>query len=308
MAPVLLLIAGALLLLALGLVAWQRAVAGARRQARLRFVDQQILRRAAGPAAGESNAVPPQIWRGGPSSWNNLLVRAGIRATGGFYARLAIQVLALPIALGVVFNGLAGAAAFAVLVPFSLFLIWMKASRRHRRVVDQLPDFLEMVVRMMTVGNSLGAAFQTAADRTTSPLSEILAQARRAGSVGIELDKALRQTARIHGIYELYLVAAIVGVAIRVGGRTDHVLERMSAFMRDLTQARQELTAMSAETRLSAWILALLPLGIGALIIATNDTLIIGMWEDSMGRKLLIGAFALQVLGSFWLYRLSRLK
>jgi len=309
MVPVLLLFAGALLLLALGLVAWQRAVAGARRQARLRFVDQQILRRAAGPsAAGDSDAPPAEIWHGGPSSWNNLLVRAGIRATGAFYARLAIQVLAVPIAVGVLFNALAGVAAFAVLVPFSLFLIWMKASRRHRRVVDQLPDFLEMVVRMMTVGNSLGAAFQTAADRTTSPLNEILGQARRAGSVGVELDKALRQTARIHGIYELYLVAAIVGVAIRVGGRTDHVLERMSAFMRDLTQARQELTAMSAETRLSAWILALLPLGIGALIIATNDTLIIGMWEDSMGRKLLIGAFVLQVLGSFWLYRLSRLK
>jgi tight adherence protein B len=309
MTTALLLAAMSLFLLAFGLVVWQWAAQRARRQANARFVDQQILQRVNRQAAATDTEVSAErTWHGGPSGWSNLLLRAGIRPTGRFYARQAVQIGVLPIAAWVLFNGLAATATLFVLIPFNLFLIWIKSSRRHRQVIDQLPDFLEAVVRMMTIGHSLGSAFQVASERTTEPLHGILGQARRAGNVGIELDKALRQTARAHGIYELYLIAAIVGVAIRVGGRTDHVLERMSAFMRDLTQARKELMATSAETRLSAWILALLPLGIGGMIIVTNSTLMIGMWEDDMGRKLLIGAACLQIIGSFWLYQLSKLK
>ncbi|GAA0237372.1 type II secretion system F family protein [Castellaniella daejeonensis] len=300
--------AAALLLLALGIVLWQRAAHGARRQASAQYMARQLQKYGApGPAVTE-RAGGLEAWHGNPTGWNNFLLRAGIRPTRHFYITLALRVLALPIALLVLMNATAAAAALVLLIPLNLLFIWLRVSRRHRRIIQQLPDFLESVVRMMTVGNSLGAAFQNASDRTEEPLRGILGQARRAGSVGVELDVALRQTARQYGIYELYLVAAIVGVAIRVGGRTDHVLERMSAFMRDLTQARNELVALSAETRLSAWILALLPLGLGALIIITNDVLIVGMWADPVGRKLLLGAFVLQVLGSFWLYRLSRLE
>ena len=51
------------------------------------------------------------------------------------------------------------------------------------------------------------------------------------------------------------MVAAVVSIALRFGGRSDQVLERMAAFMRDVSQARSELSASSAEIRLSAWIL-----------------------------------------------------
>src|SRR5690606_24213796 len=118
----------------------------------------------------------------------------------------------------------------------------------------------------------------------------------------------LRQTARQYRLHELYLVAAIVGVALRFGGRSDHVLERMAAFMRDLTQARRELVALSAEVRLSAWILALLPLGLAAFILAFNNDLFMNMWHDPVGWKLLLGAAALQIIGSYWLYRMARLN
>ena len=47
---------------------------------------------------------------------------------------------------------------------------------------------------------------------------------------------------------------------------------------------------------------------VGAVIVVTNEALMFGMWEDPMGRRLLIGAFVLQVVGSFGLYRLSRLE
>ena len=65
---------------------------------------------------------------------------------------------------------------------------------------------------------------------------------------------------------------------------------------------------MSAETRLSAWILGLLPVGVGAAIMVTNADYVVRMWLDASGRLMLFGALGLQTLGVLLLYRLARLR
>ncbi|CPL55718.1 type IV pilus assembly protein [Bordetella pertussis] len=123
---------------------------------------------------------------------------------------------------------------------------------------------------------------------------------------GKDLDAALHQVSRQYQLRELFLVSAVIALALRFGGRSDQVLERMAAFMRDLEQARDELTALSAEVRLSAWILALLPIGLALFIIIFNNQLFMGMWHDPMGFRLLVFAMLLQAGGSYWLYRMAR--
>ena len=77
--------------------------------------------------------------------------------------------------------------------------------------------------------------------------------------------------------------------------------------MRDREEAEAELSAMSAETRLSAWVLGLLPVLVGGSIIATNADYFGRMWTDSLGRSLVFSAAGLQLAGALLLYRLARL-
>ncbi len=79
---------------------------------------------------------------------------------------------------------------------------------------------------------------------------------------------------------ELELVGAVLRLSVKYGGRADVMLDRMSSFMRDLEQAERELVAMSAETRLSSWVLALLPVGIGGFLILSNPKYFASMWFD----------------------------
>jgi tight adherence protein B len=125
--------------------------------------------------------------------------------------------------------------------------------------------------------------------------------------VGVELDRALHQIAANVRVEEMFLLASILGLGVRYGGRADLLLERVGNFMRDREQADQELTAMSAETRLSAWILGLLPLGVGAFLIMTNPGYFMGMWNDGTGRILIFSAAGLQLTGAALLYRLAKL-
>ena len=73
-----------------------------------------------------------------------------------------------------------------------------------------------------------------------------------------------------------------------------------------MAQARNELSASSAEIRLSAWILALLPVGIAGFIMMANNDLFLGLWRDPSGFKMLVTAVVLQIGGSYWLYRMAK--
>lgn len=296
----------ALLLLAVALVLWQSAVARERRAGSADFIETRLAQALAVPV----EEVPAYQGGGrrllGSDGWRALLLRAGIRDDSGFYLGLVVPPV-LAAVLAALFGGMIAALAAAVLAVCVLaFRLWFRAGRRQTRMVEQLPGFLDAMVRLLTIGNSLGAAFQMAAASAAEPLSEVLERAASLNRSGMELDQAMLTVARSYRLHELYLVAAVVGLAMRYGGRSDQVLERMAAFMRDLHQARQELVALSAEVRLSAWVLALLPVGLAGFILIFNNALFMGMWNDSVGRIMLAGAVALQVTGTFWLYRLAK--
>ncbi len=300
-----------LLLLAGALVLWQHGVHQSRQAAARALVEQQLGHRAGQSMHGEAGAASgvgrtsASAWRG-PPGWNSLLLCAGVVPAPSLYLRYASGVAALVLLAGLVSGWLAALVLFAASMVGMYFLLWLKAEKRRRRMIQQLPEFLDNVVRLMTIGNSMVAAFQGASSKTSQPLLEVMERVASLNRSGKELDVSLRQVSRQFRLHELYLVAAVVGIALRFGGRSDQVLQRMAAFMRDLAQARQELVALSSEIRLSAWVLALLPLGLAAFILTFNTDLFMNMWEDPVGWKMLVGALALQIAGSYWLYRLAR--
>lgn len=296
------------LVLLAGLV-WHGAQQATQRRMQQAFVDAQIGQRTQGQSARATDdpvpAGPARIaWRG-PKRWDYFLLRAGVEPTRVFYLG-HLLVLAMAVLLGWILGPVSLITLVFVVVVGAYARLWLKQERRRQAMVRQLPEFLDRVVRMMTVGHSIGAAFHHAANTSVAPLSEVMGTAVSLHRSGQDLDLCIRHVSRQYNLQELYLIAAVVGIAIRFGGRSDHVLERMAAFMRDLEQARNEMVAMSAELRLSAWVLALLPLGLTCFILVFNNDLFMGMWHDPVGARLLFGAALLQIVGSYWLYRLAK--
>lgn len=304
----------ALLLIAAALWLWQTSTVRTRQKATSAFVEQQLGRSVASVASA-SSAVPlpdvtaaraPMRSSGFGGRWDNLLLRAGMSGDTRFYAPTLVLLIVLPV-IAVVFSGALAAVITAVLVLLgTYFRLWNAATKRHAAMVRQLPGLIDGLVRLITIGNSLGSAFHTAVPGVDRPLFDVLERANQLNRAGMELDASLFYVARLYKFRELELVAAVIGVALRFGGRSDMVLERMAGFMRDLQQAREELHALSAEVRLSAWILALLPIFVAGFIVIFNNAMFMGMWDDSSGKKMLIGAVLLQIGGSYWLYRMAK--
>lgn len=325
MAKVLLTVACiALLLAAAGLLLWQWAKGRQARQAAGRHLNQQIL---ASTAAAASLPIP---LRDLPSDglmadpWLETDASAAASESTGLLekampdwligvieprmAALGLVAIVVLAALAGLFGGwIAASSALALLALLAVFAVWLRLQKFRRKLVSQLPTYIDAMVRLITIGNSTQAAFQLAIATTEAPLRGQLERAASLVRAGMDLDRALHQTASNVRIEEMYLLASILGLGVRYGGRSDLLLERVGNFMRDREQAEHELLAMSSETRLSAWILGLLPVSVGAFFILTNPSYFLGMWNDGTGRMMVLSAAGFQLFGAALLYRLAKL-
>lgn len=309
----LLLASAALVLVAGALVLWSWLAQRRRAALTAVLLDARIdARRLAVAGADEAPAPAPSGARRDPHGpfvrlqW--LLQRAGLPPD----AR-GLAVLVGPALL------LAGLAAWRATPPLaalaglvgagiSALMLSVRAQRRRDALAHALPGFIDTLVRLLAVGHSIASAFLAALAAAQSPLRECLEGAAVRLRAGLDLDEALEQIARQQGAQPLLLFAAVVRMSTRYGGRVDQVLERMAEFMRDREEAQRELIAMSAETRMSAWVLGLLPASMALFILFINTAYLATMWADAGGRRLLLLAFGLQLLGGFLLYRLARLR
>lgn len=214
-------------------------------------------------------------------------------------AALPILALALP---------LAAALALVLLYPLLLYgvLLWQIA-RFGRALVEQLPGFLDAVARSLAVGNTMVVAIQLSIEKSQDPVRRVFARVLRRHELGASVEDALAQVARSYGIRELSMLASVVGVNSRWGGKVEPVLNNIATTIRETDRARRELYALTAETRFSAWLLSLLPPAVAVLMSGANPAYLNGMWQDPAGRWALLGALLLEATGAALLFRMSRL-
>lgn|GEM_PF-106885 len=318
---VLMLLSMATLLAAAALMLWTTAQRRMRTLASLDHAEQRLQRQhagarvaAGGTATPAASVVPvePTLAPASPPArrelpWNAALVRAGLPP--GWRAPLLALVPGLAVA-GLAWLRLSSGWAFPITLLLYALVAGLLLQRRigglQRKVIRQLPDFLDNLVRLTGLGNSLQMAFQTAAQQTVAPLRDVLDTTARNARSGMDLDRALSQAAAPWRIEALEVLSVVMGVCVRVGGRSDQVLQRLSDFMRDLDQAQQELKATTSETRMSAWVLGLLP-PISALLMALGSPDFFDpMLRDPQGHKVLLAALGLELVGGFLLYRLAK--
>lgn len=264
---------------------------------------------AAGGARAEKPAEGLARWRErAADAWLNVSNRAGVSEICAPLAALAATTAVATLWAGLRGGLLAACAALVAGATLAVFWLVSRMQKRRLRIVRQLPSFLDGIVRLVTLGNSVPAAFQATLQTTEAPLRGCLDHVSRMLRSGVEIDRAMVSIAALYRIKEFELVGSVLRLSVKYGGRADVMLDRMAVFMRDLEQAERELVAMSAETRLSAWVLGALPVGIGSFVIATNPKYFSAMWLDPTGRQLVYLAFILQIAGGYWLYRLARLR
>ena len=120
------------------------------------------------------------------------------------------------------------------------------------------------------------------------------------------LSDAVDDFAALYEQEEFHILALSMSVNQRYGGNASEVLENLIRLIRDRDQASRQLRAMTGETRMSALVLGGLPIAMAGYLFLSSPDLLLGMWEQTSGQLVLLFAFALQLIGSFLLWRMMR--
>lgn len=182
-----------------------------------------------------------------------------------------------------------------------------KRNAGRRAAIDgQLLDAVTAVASALRSGRSLGQALTTAADEADDPLCTILAGTAHAASLGVPMDEALDRFADAVGGSDVRLVSGVLKVHRRTGGALAASLDDVARTLADRREAARELRSLTAQARLSAAILGLLPLGFFLFmsVVARRD--IESAYRTTAGASAIAIGLALQGAAFVWIRRLLR--
>ncbi|MGN7744024.1 type II secretion system F family protein [Pseudomonas sp. 22526] len=243
------------------------------------------------------------------TSWNRL-ERAFLRAGLGRPTErlgLWLVVWALGCMLGYGLGKWPGLLALLVAPPLllRLYISWLYR-RRLKRMIEQLPPLLDHAVRSLKSGRTLADAVLGGIEAADNPLQHAMGRVRRNVQLGVNLPDAVADFAELYERDELRLFALGLKVNHRYGGNASELLENLIKLIRERDQAARQLRAMTGETRITAIVLAALPVSLAGYFLIANPTYLMSMWNQSGGRMMLLLAFGLQVVGCAALWRMLR--
>lgn len=182
-----------------------------------------------------------------------------------------------------------------------------KRNAGRRTAIDgQLLDAVTAIASALRSGRSLGQALTTAADEADDPLSTVLADTAHAASLGVPMDEALDRFADAVGGSDVRLVSGVLKVHRRTGGALAASLDDVARTLADRREAARELRSLTAQARLSAAILGLLPLGFFLFLSVVARRDIESAYRTTAGASAIGIGLALQGAAFVWIRRLLR--
>lgn len=258
------------------------------------------------------------------SSWLDLHLRgnAKVQAIQQYIARsglhlyvdqlLAISVLLAILAAGVaVFLGwpitlIIPAGSIVFLLPW--FVLRYRKRKRLQVIEEQLPDALDAISRAMQAGNSLAGALAAVGKESPEPLGRELRIVSEEINFGRSVkDGLLGFSQRLDSLDIRYFVLAVL-IHSQTGGNLSSLLSSLAVLIRERLQLKRRARVLSAEGRLSGWVLTLLPFITGFLIYMMNPDFMRVLWTTPTGILLLQINAVLMAIGLYWMWKIVHFR
>jgi tight adherence protein B len=235
------------------------------------------------------------ILREAGSSWSFqsfFLISLGFAAAGGLLAGLLTRS-----PLGALVGVPLGA-----LLPY--LLVRIRANRRAARVEEQVPEAIDLLGRAMRAGHPLSAGFKMVADEAPEPIASEFRQVFEEQRFGLPFDDSLLGLGERIRLSDIRILITAILVHRQVGGNLAEILDNIAQLVRERFKLRRQLRVITAQGRLSGYVLAFLPIALGLAIYTLNRDYMMPIFEEPAGRLMLTGAIILQVLGYLWIRRI----
>ena len=241
---------------------------------------------------------------------NVTLRRAGLPLLGSeFVVAVALtSILGGLIILAITLNSTAAVMTFAAIVATEIFLLKRQVSKRRELFVNQLSDCLTTVANSLRAGFSFVQAMDLVSKEMEPPISDEFAHVMRDISYGMILDEALEDMDKRVGSYDFHLVVTAVLIQREIGGNLAHVLDSISQTITERIRMRREILTLTAQGRMSSWLVSLLPIFIAGAMLLISPTHFDETLESPIGRIALGVATVMTIVGFIVIRKIVAIK
>jgi tight adherence protein B len=241
---------------------------------------------------------------------DRLLLQSGLSLTVSTFLSLTIAAASAGFILWF-FLHLSGWIAPLCIVGAALIPTIRVLSTRRKRlqaIEEQLPDALELMARALRAGHAFSSAVQMVGTEAPEPIAREFRIAFDEVNYGVPMQDALMNLAIRVPVVDLRFFVLAVTIQRETGGNLAELLDNLSSLIRARFKLLGTIRVLSAEGRMSAWVLSLLPFFLVAVINLINPKFMSLLWTDSSGIKLMIAGLVLMALGIFWMWRIIKIR
>ncbi|MFM0315661.1 type II secretion system F family protein [Paraburkholderia nemoris] len=238
------------------------------------------------------------------------LQQAGMRWS---VARFATYTLLCAVA-GAVLGFLMQVPAMVIVIlagVLSLLPVMILRRKRAKRVLQlerQLPDAADLIARALRAGHSFPAALGMVGEELPEPLGGEFALVFDEINYGVSMNDALLNMVNRVPVEDLrYFVIAVL-IQREAGGNLAEILGCIAGIIRERLKLLGKVRVLSAEGRLSAWVLGVLPFAILGLLSVLNPGYITVFWKDPAGVQLAGISLTMMLFGILWMRKVVRIR
>lgn len=246
----------------------------------------------------------------GIESINSLLLESGLNQSLLSFLAVVVSVLTLPvlIAFAIGANIIIAACVSIILAIVPFVVLNCKATARRTKFCSQLPDAIDLIVAVLRSGHSVAQAVKAVGQEIPNPCGEEFEAILHRMNLGQPLAESLSISSRRFRSYELDMITRAVGIQAEIGGSLAELLDKTNASLRQRLKLVQQLSMITAQSRLSAQIVGLLPIVLAVGLNYMNPGYLQILFTDKVGQLLLGASVLLEIIGVFTMRRMSVMK
>ena len=193
-----------------------------------------------------------------------------------------------------------------LVVPW-VWLGFMK-KRRYKAFNSQLPDTLQLISGSLAAGLSLAQSIDTIVREGGEPVRTEFRRVLVETRLGVSIEDALDGVAERFDSKDFTWVVMAIRIQRQVGGNLAELLDTVAATIREREYLRRQVLSLSAEGRLSAWVLGCLPPGFMGYLYLTQPDYVGVMFTDPLGWLMMGGSAVMLAVGAFWMSKLVKVE
>jgi tight adherence protein B len=244
----------------------------------------------------------------GPAS--RLIERAGMSlnptrlTTLTFCALIVVQIL-----LGAIGAGPWTALCLGLMTPLVPYIYLQNAARKRLNAFEELfPEAIDLMARALRGGHTLTMSLAMIAEEIPDPIKTEFRALYEQHTYGLPLPQVLRSlAARIPLMDVRFFVTAVI-TQRETGGNLAEVLDNLASVTRDRFRVRRQLKALTAQGRMTGWVLGLFPVALAVVLYLFNPEHMQAFFRDPLGFRLIVAAALLQTVGAVVIRKIVRVE